>query len=97
MTKQRNEYIYYLTGTIQTKKPKKPSSRSKYAGQPFYDLTVQLAKPYKHITSLQVFLNKLTNPAIWTTIEQGSWAKKYIFHCRNQRGYFYIVDMEEVS
>jgi hypothetical protein len=97
MTKQRNEYTYYLTGTIQTKKPKKPSSRSKYAGQLFYDLTVNLAKPYKHIKSLQVFSNKLTNPDIWTIIEQGSWGPKYTFHCRNQRGYFYLIDMEETT
>lgn len=97
MTKQRNEYIYYLTGTIQNKKLKKPSLRSKYSGNPYYDLTVNLAKPYKHIKSLQVFPNKLTNPAVWTTIEQGSWATKYIFYCRNQRGYFYLVDWEEVA
>lgn len=97
MTKTRNQYLYQLTGTIQNKKTKKPSSRSKYAGQPFYDLTVNLAKPYKHIKTLQVFANKLTNPTIWTTIEQGSWAKRYIFHCRNQRGYFYLVDWEEVA
>jgi hypothetical protein len=64
MTKLRNQYLYYLTGTIQNKKLKKPHSRSKYAGQPFYDLTVKLTKPYKHITTLQVFANKLTNPAI---------------------------------
>jgi hypothetical protein len=97
MTKLRNQYTYHLTGTIQSKKLKKPHPKSKYAGQPFYDLTVQLTKPYKHITTLQVFANKLTNPAIWTTIEQGNWTPKYIFHCRNQRGYFYLVDWEEIS
>jgi hypothetical protein len=61
MTKARNEYLYQLTGTIQSQKPKKASPQSKYAGQSYYDLVVNLEKPYEHVKTIQVFRAKRTN------------------------------------
>lgn len=98
MTKARNEFIYRLTGTIQSKKPKKASSRSKYAGQNYYDLVITLESPYQHIKLIQVFEDKLENPQVWETIEQDQcFQKKYFFACRNQRGYYYLVNWEELK
>ena len=98
MTKSRANYLYQLTGTIQGKKPQKASPKSKYAGQLFYNLAVSLEDPHQHIKLIQVFKDKLANPEIWTTIEQGKeFQQKYLFSCRNQRGYYYLVDWEEVE
>ena len=98
MTKARAQYLYHLTGLIQKKHSKKPSPRSQYAGQSYYDLAVQLEPPYQHIKTIQVFKNKLAQEKIWTTIEsKPDFHSQYLFHCRNQRGHFYLVDWEEVA
>lgn len=98
MTKSRANYLYHLEGSIQNKKPQKASPKSKYAGQLFYNLTVSLEDPHQHIKLIQVFKDKLANPEIWTAIEQGKeFQQKYHFSCRNQRGYYYLVDWEEVK
>ena len=98
MTKKRAEFIYQLIGSIQTRTLNKASSKSKYAGQLFYNLAVSLEDPHQHIKLIQVFKDKLANPEIWTTIEQGKeFQQKYLFSCRNQRGYYYLVDWEEVE
>ena len=64
MTKARHEYVYQFTGTIQNKKPQKASSKSKYAGQLFYNLAVSLEEPHESIKIIQVFKDKLESPAI---------------------------------
>jgi hypothetical protein len=47
---------------------------------------------------LQVFKEKLANLAIWEIIQQGAFQqKKYLFKCRNVRGYYYLVDWEELN
>ena len=99
MTKTRTEYIYKFTGTILGRQFLKASSASKYAGQKYLTLKVVLEnQPFK---SLQVFPEKLTNPALWDFIKNTKpkehAKRKYLFSCRNQRGYYYLVKMEEVN
>ena len=96
MTKARNEYIYHLTGTIQYKTLTKASPKSQYAGNPFYNLTIIQENKLKK--TIQVFPEKLADLTIWETITQGQcYQKKYLFRCRNTRGYYYLVDWEELS
>jgi hypothetical protein len=64
MTKARTEYIYHFTGYLTQIKLKKASLKSKYAGQAYYDLLVNLTKPHQHIKTIQLFAEKLTNPTI---------------------------------
>jgi len=62
MTKTRTEYIYKFTGFIQAKQLLKAPPESKYAGQKYLTLKVVLEnQPFK---SLQVFKEKLANPAL---------------------------------
>ena len=98
MTKTRTEYIYQFTGTILGRQFLQPSPESKYAGQKYLTLKVVLEnQPFK---SLQVFKEKV-NPALWDFIKNTKpkelAKKKYLFSCRNQRGYYYLVKMEEVN
>jgi hypothetical protein len=96
MTKARNQYIYQLTGTIQSKTLHKASPTSKYAGQAYYKLYTNLENQPNKV--LQVFPDKLFSPSIWASIEQGQCLqKKYLFKCRNQRGFYYLVDWEEIK
>ena len=98
MTKTRNEYIYQFTGTVLGRQFLKASPTSKYAGAEYLILKVVLEnQPFK---SLQVFKEKLINPALWDFIKntkpQEHAKRKYLFSCRNQRGYYYLVDWEEL-
>ena len=98
MTKTRTEYIYQFTGTILGRQLLKASPASKYAGQTYLTLKVVLEnQPFK---SLQVFKEKV-NPALWDFIKNTKpkehAKRKYLFSCRNQRGYYYLVNMEEVN
>jgi hypothetical protein len=62
MTKKRAEYLYKFTGFIQAKQLLKAPPTSKYASQEYLTLKVTLEnQPFK---SLQVFKEKLTNPAL---------------------------------
>ncbi|CAI2191187.1 17948_t:CDS:2 [Funneliformis geosporum] len=61
MTKTRIQHLYPLTGTITGRTLKKASPQSKYAGNLFYSLTVNLENQKK---TIQVFKDKLTNPQI---------------------------------
>jgi len=95
MTKARTAYIYQLKGTISHRTPAKASPKSKYAGQEYYNLRTILENHPNKV--LQVFQDKLTNPAIWATIQQAQcYQKRYLFKCRNTRGYYYLVDWEEL-
>ena len=98
MTKTRTEYIYQFTGTILGRQLLKASPESKYAGQKYLTLKVVLEnQPFK---SLQVFKEKV-NPALWDFIKntkpKEQAKRKYLFSCRNQRGYYYLVNMEEIN
>ena len=91
----RANYIYQFTGSIIKKRLAQASPQSKYAGQDYYVLTI-LQKDQTR-KSLQVFPTKLAQPSIWTTLEQGHcFGKKYLFLCRNQKGYYYLVNWEEL-
>lgn len=99
MTKARTQYLYKFTGTILGRQLLKAPSESKYAGQKYFTLKVTLNnQPYKN---LQVFKEKLTNPALWDFIKHTKpkelAQRKYQFSCRNQRGYYYLVNWEEAN
>ena len=82
MTKARNEYIYQLIGTIKLRQLTFPSAQSKYANQPYYKL--KITQPNQPPKLIQIFKEKLTNPAIWEIIQTKQYAKKtYLFKCRN--------------
>jgi hypothetical protein len=93
MTKnlKRNLYTYKLLGKIQSKTQRQ---NPKY-DQPFYQLNINcLNEPL--IKKLFVFQSKLTNSLIWNTLATNNYlGKKYLFHCRNYRGSYYLVDWEE--
>ena len=98
MTKTRNEYIYKFPGTSLGRQFLQASPTSKYAGQKYLTLKVVLEnQPFKR---LQVFREKV-NPALWDFIKHTKpkelAKRKYLFSCRNQRGYYYLVNMEEVN
>ncbi len=95
MTKARIAYIYKLKGTISHRTPAKVSLKSKYAGQEYHKLHTNLENHPNKV--IQVFQDKLTNPAIWEIIQQAQcYQKKYLLKCRNSRGYYYLVDWEEI-
>ena len=99
MNKKRAEFIYKLPGTIKVRTLTKTSSQAKYANQPYYKLTItQGQQPNK---TLQVFENKLTNPLIWTTLQSAQHGelskKKFIFHCQNIKGYYHLINWEELN
>jgi len=62
MNKKRAEFIYKFTGTILGRQFLKAPPQSKYANQEYLTLKVVLDnQPYKN---LQVFKEKLINPAL---------------------------------
>ena len=93
MTKNRTNYLYQFTGTIIKKRLATASPQSKYAGQSYYVLTILQKDQTKQ--SIQVFPAKLASPNIWTTIEQGACFGSYTLYCRNQKGYYYLVNWEQ--
>ncbi|WP_147409336.1 hypothetical protein [endosymbiont GvMRE of Glomus versiforme] len=95
MTNKRHEYIYQFYGTIHSKTLTKPSPTSKYAGQEYYRLKIIQSDQTKK--TIQVFKEKLANSTIWEAIQQRQYSKKpLIFFCRNVRGYYYLVNWEEI-
>lgn len=95
MTKTRIQHLYQLTGTITARILKKASPQSKYAGNLFYSLTANLENQKK---TIQVFKDKLTNPQIWEIIEKKQYLRrKYRFLCHNVRGFYHLVDWEELN
>ena len=95
MTKARNEYIYQFTGIIHARILTKASPTSKYAGQEYYLL--KIIQPDQTKKTLQVFQEKLANPQIWEAIQQRQYSKgKYLFFCRNIRGYYYLVNWKQL-
>ena len=92
MTNNRTNYLYKFQGKILTKRLAQASPQSKYAGQSYYVITIQLKDHPKK--SIQVFKSKLTQAQIWTTIQGGTYSGQYDFYCRNQKGYYYLVNWE---
>ena len=90
----RTDYLYQFQGKIFKKRLAIAPPTSKYAGQSYYVLHIQQADSTRR--SIQVFKSKLANPQIWTTIEAGEcFGSPYSFYCRNQKGYYYLVDWEK--
>ena len=88
----RTNYLYQFTGKIHQKKLATASPQSKYAGQTYYVLSLKLKDQTRK--TLQVFRAKLAHDSIWTAIEAGTYSGQYDFFCRNQKGYFYLVNWE---
>ena len=97
MTKtNRANFLYQFQGRILTRRPAKASPNSKYAHQSYYVLTLLQADQTKK--SIQVFRSKLASPQIWTTLEKSQcFGKQYHLFCKNQRGYYYLVDWQELK
>lgn len=93
MTSNRTNYLYQFHGRILTKRLATSPPQSKYAGQSYYVITIKQLDHTKK--SIQVFKDKLAQPSIWTAIEQGTYSDYYDFFCRNQKGYYYLVDWEQ--
>jgi len=92
MTKQRANYLYKFTGTIQ----KKYRRINPDYEQHFYQLKAKLVG-YSQPQKIFAFKNKTKAP-IWKALEADSYVgKKYLFHCRNYQGSYYLVDWEEVA
>ena len=89
----RTNYLYQFTGKIIHKRLAIAPPHSKYAGQSYYVLTLLQADHSKK--SIQVFRSKLSQDQIWTAIKQGTYSGQYDFLCRNQKGYFYLVDWKK--
>jgi hypothetical protein len=93
MTNPRTNYLYKFQGKILQKRLATASPNSKYSGQAYYVLTIK--QPDHSKRSLQVFRSKLSQDYIWTTIEAGEcFSTQYTFYCKNQKGYYYLVDWE---
>lgn len=93
---KRSQFLYNLTGTILCRTSCQASPPSKYAGQTYYKL--KITQPNQTTKTLQVFQDKLTNSQIWAAIEQKQYSKQnYLFKCLNFRGFYYLVDWEEMS
>ena len=88
----RTNYLYQFTGKILQKKLATASPQSKYAGQSYYVLSLKLKDQTRK--TLQVFRAKLAHDLIWTAIEAGTYSGQYDFFCKNQKGYFYLVNWE---
>ncbi len=93
MTSPRTNYLYQFQGKILQKRFATASLQSKYAGQSYYVLTLKLKDQTRK--SLQVFRSKLAHDSIWATIEAGAYSGQYDFFCKNQKGYFYLVNWEK--
>ena len=92
MNSPRTNYLYQFTGKILHKKLATASPQSKYAGQTYYVLSLKLQDQTRK--TLQVFRAKLAHDSIWTAIKQGTYSGQYAFFCRNQKGYYYLVNWE---
>ena len=91
MTKKRAQFLYKFTGFIS----KKYRRQDKGHPQHFYQLKVELTG--SKVSKIFAFVNK-TKLAVWESLEADTYiGKKYLFSCRNQRGYYYLVKMEEVN
>jgi hypothetical protein len=91
MTKQRTNYLYKFFGTIQKKYRQKRAKNPQY----FYQLKVKLET--SQLTKIFAFKNK-TTPSVWNSLESDSYiGQKYLFHCRNYQGSYYLVDWEEIN
>jgi len=92
---KRSQYLYKLTGSILCRTPCQATPPSKYAGQTYYKL--KITQPNQTTKTLQVFKDK-ANPQLWEAIEQKQYSKQnYLFKCLNFRGYYYLVDSEELA
>jgi hypothetical protein len=90
----RTDYIYQFQGLILKKRLALASPTSKYAGQAYYVLTLKKSDHTRQ--SIQVFKPKLASAQIWTAIEQGDClSQNYLLYCRNQKGYYYLVNWEQ--
>jgi len=91
----RTNYLYQFHGRVLTKRLAQSPPQSKYAGQSYYVITIKQLDQTKK--SIQVFKDKLASSKIWTSIQEGTYSGQYDFYCRNQKGYYYLVDWEKTE
>jgi len=90
MIKNRANYLYKFTGTIQKKNQRTNPKYSQY----FYQLKVKL-EGYFYPQKLFAFKSK-TKSFIWNALETDSYiGKKYLFSCHNHQGHYHIIDWKE--
>ena len=96
MNKKRNQYVYHLVGVI-TKKTKQLPKTGQYLGTYYYNLAVKIEnKPT--IQSIKVFPNSLENKSLWKALATNKYlGKRYILHCRNWKGVYYLISWEELK
>ena len=94
MTKSRNAYIYHLIGKILSK-GKRTSQEEKYHGTYYYQLKVAIEN--KEVQKIFAFPTTLERKQIWTQLENNDYLdKRYTFLCKNYRGYYRLIDWEEL-
>jgi len=95
MTKARNDYIYHLIGQILSK-GKRTSQEEKYQGIYYYQLNVKIEN--KEVKKIFAFPTTLASKQIWTQLENDEYLdKRYTFLCKNYRGYYRLIDWEELT
>lgn len=93
MTNQRSQHLYKFLGLIHKKYRQKRKKNPQY----FYQLKVKVSEQY-HLQKIFVFKSKLNNSLIWNSLESDTYTgKKYLLHCRNYQGSYYLVDWEEIK
>jgi len=92
MNKLRNQYLYKLQGQIHSQQLKKALPHPQH----FYQLNI-ICENLPQVQKVFVFKSKAT-PEIWQAIEQANCGgQKYLFYCRNYRGYYHVVDWKPLG
>jgi len=87
---KRANFIYELVGQISSKQ-----LRKKKDGNPFYQLTVELAKEKNQ--KINVFAD-IKSKEIWQAIEQNKYyGRDYTFFCKNYMGLYYLFNWKELG
>lgn len=95
MTKARNEYTYQLIGRIKSKN--KRAGKQEYRGTHFYQLNIT-CENNPQIEKIMAFPATLENQQVWTSIKNSEYLdKKYTFFCKNYRGYYRLINWEELK
>ena len=95
MNKARSNYIYRLIGKIQNK-VKRKSTDEKYQGTYFYQLNVSIEN--KEVKKIFAFPYALENKTVWEKVEKDDYLdKRYTFFCKNYRGYYRLIDWQELE
>ena len=88
MNKLRSQYLYQLKGTIHGQETRKIPTNPQH----FYQLNITCEN--QPLSKIFVFKSK-TTPQIWQAVEQKQClGQRYLFYCKNYRGYYHVLDWE---